>query len=55
LKYWNLRNKASFPVAGDFVKIKIDELDDATAELVDFGVSSLDSTGASLITATWCP
>lgn len=44
LKYWNMRNKSSFPEKGDFVNLKITNLEKAVAELEKYKGLSLDST-----------
>jgi hypothetical protein len=44
LKFWNMRKRDSFPVAGDFVELKMIDLDEATAELDKYKSLSLDST-----------
>lgn len=43
LKFWN-RNTEGLPVAGDFLKLKMEDLDKATEELKTYGNLSLDST-----------
>jgi hypothetical protein len=44
LRYWNLRNKSSFPVPGDFIEIRIENMAKAEAELQKWSSLSLDST-----------
>jgi HD domain len=44
LKYWNLSNRDSFPVAGDFVQLKVLDLAKAAEELDEYRDISLDST-----------
>lgn len=43
-KFWNLKNKNDFPKAGDFLKIKVLDLEKAAAELEMYKTLSLDST-----------
>lgn len=45
VQYWNLRNRDSFPLVGDFVELKIRDLDSAVAELGRYSSLSLDSSG----------
>lgn len=44
LKFWNMQNKDEFPKAGDFIKLKVMNLEKATDELKEYGNISLDST-----------
>jgi hypothetical protein len=44
LKFWNMRKRDSFPVSGDFVELKMIDIDEATAELDKYKTLSLDST-----------
>lgn len=43
LRFWNLRNKASFPIAGDFVELRVADVGEAQAELERWKSLSLDS------------
>lgn len=43
LRFWNLRNKDSFPKAGDFVELRVKDLEKAGAELDKYKGLSLDS------------
>ena len=45
LKFWNMKNRASFPVAGDFVELRVSNLNEAASELDRYKGLSLDSTG----------
>ena len=51
-KFWNLKNKNDFPKAGDFLKIKVLNLDEAAAELQTYKTLSLDSTSKNK--PYWC-
>lgn len=44
LRFWDLRNRASFPVGGEFVELRISDLSKAEAELDDWKSLSLDTT-----------
>lgn len=44
LKFWNMQNKSSFPEKGEFVELKITNLQKAVAELEKYKGLSLDST-----------
>lgn len=43
LKFWDLRNKDLFPKAGDFIEIRVKDLEKACAELEKYKGLSLDS------------
>lgn len=45
LKFWNMRNRESFPRAGDFVELRMRSVQEAAAELDRYKSVSLDSTG----------
>lgn len=44
LRFWNMRNRSSFPSPGDFLELKISDIGKAEAELDDWKSLSLDST-----------
>jgi hypothetical protein len=45
LRFWNMRNRTSFPKAGEFVELRICDLSEAEAELDRWKSLSLDSLG----------
>lgn len=49
LRLWNLRNRASFPVAGDFLEVRIENLRGAENELSEWTSLSLDTTSNKVI------
>lgn len=44
LKFWNTNNKDNFPSVGDFVELRMKDLNAAADELSSWGTLSLDST-----------
>lgn len=47
LKYWNMQNRDEFPVAGQYLRLTMTDLEKADKELESYGNLSLDSTSRS--------
>lgn len=55
LRFWDMRNRDSFPVVGDFLELRIEDLYGAEGELGTFSSISLDSTSNKPIRCKFVP